>query len=191
VKVLARLDDLTFHRFTEASQIDELTIEGFSFFHSFGIVDYKRTFMAWLRKFPRPIFIGVTDEHKRLMGWNYVDEWNEEKAKDGFAVHIVRAIEVHPNLKKKNIGSRLLLCGFKNCPGHVMTKPVSDGADGFFRAIGFKGPEEIATKVVAVPNNHLFMHTFKRLSFIESHADWMEQQKRRRPRDTGRFTKGF
>jgi len=160
-----------FCQLQSAREIDDLQMGRFDFFRSFGILDYEKTFKAWLRKFPRPIFIAaLRGTHREVVGWNYVDEWNESSSRDGFSVHVVRAIEVQNDLRRDHIGAHMLKLSFRKVAGHVVAKPVSVGADQFFLSEGFRHVDDDAPFVLPIdlPTNHVFMHSFTRLKVLQA-----------------------
>ena len=62
MEFLAASGGTEYFRVTSAGQVDRLEIEekahgypeGFGYFRTLGMVDYRSTFKAWLRRFPRP-----------------------------------------------------------------------------------------------------------------------------------------
>ncbi len=113
----------------------------FEFFKQMGIIDYKGTFKAWLRKFPKPIFI-VAMENDSIIGWVHIDEWGEGVARDGNPVYVLRAIETAPELRKRKIGYRLVLLGVYLTVGYMVVKPINQRAEVFFNRVGFKERNE-------------------------------------------------
>ena len=102
-----------------------------------GIINYKETFKAWLRKFPKPIFMVAMDKDW-VLGWIHIDEWGEGVARDGSPVYVLRAIETVPKLRKRKIGYRLALLGLKLTVGYMLVKPINQRAELFFKKFGFK-----------------------------------------------------
>ena len=137
MKTLMRLEDYIYYQLEEPEDIDKFEVEGFEFFKGLGIIDYKRTFKAWLRKFPKPLFLVVVRRNK-LISWVHVDEWREGVAKDGNSINILRAIETLPEYRSRKIGFRLVLLSLQRTVGYMLTKPVSAKARQFFEEIGFK-----------------------------------------------------
>jgi len=133
---ISSFQDIQFVKFTRAEDIDRLDIEGFSFFKGFGIIDYHETFKAWLRKFPRPIFLGAV-KSKELIGWVYIDEWKEGTSTDGNSIYVLRAIETRPVSRGKRIGSKMVVLGLQQTVGYMIVKPVNPEAEKFFIKNGF------------------------------------------------------
>ena len=137
VKELAMQKSFTYMKIENSNDIDEFKIEGFEFFKKLGIIDYRLTFKAWLRKFPRPIII-VAVKDNQVMAWVYIDEWPEGVAEDGYPVYVLRAIETLTTFRKSRIGYRLVLLGSREIVGYLITKPITPKALKFFKGIGFK-----------------------------------------------------
>lgn len=121
--------------------IDKSKIQDFEFFKQMGIIDYKETFKAWLRKFPKPIFI-IAKENDTILGWIHIDEWGEGVARDGNPIYILRAIETVPKLRKRKIGYRLVMLGLKLIVGYMVVKPINQRAEQFFKRVGFREKKE-------------------------------------------------
>jgi hypothetical protein len=119
------------------ADIDKSKLDGFEFFKQMGIIDYKGTFKAWLRKFPKPVFI-VAMENDSILGWIHIDEWGEGVARDGNPIYVLRAIETSPPLRKRKIGYRLVLLGIHLTVGYMVVKPINQRAEVFFKRVGFK-----------------------------------------------------
>ena len=141
------------------SEVDKIDIPeeegGFDFFHSLGIVGYDKAFKMWLRKFPRPILI-VAMKDRGLVGWSFVEEWGKD-SKDGMPVHVLRAIEVLPELRGKGIGRNLVILSLKSTPGYLITKPLTKEAERFFKSIGFMGVEEFKTPPIDLTKHPKYM----------------------------------
>ena len=142
MRELARDGKHAYVKFEASGDIDRVQIrseetdpEGFEFFRGLGIVGYARTFKAWLRHFPRPIFLGAVRE-RELVAWVFIEE-HGEAAKDGSPVYVLRAIETLPALRRKGLGFRLLLLGLGQVTGYVVTKPLTREARTFFLRAGF------------------------------------------------------
>lgn len=130
----------------EPADVDRLQVrsvetgpEGFEFFRGLGIVGYARTFKAWLRHFPRPIFLAALRE-REIVSWAFL-EVNSEPARDGSPIYLLRAIETLPELRRKRIGYRLLLLALGQVTGYVLTKPLTKEARVFFFRAGFEDLE--------------------------------------------------
>lgn len=139
---ISTIRNIDFVKFSRVEDIDRIEIEGFSFFKGFGIIDYHETFKAWLRKFPRPVFIGALNE-KKLIGWVYIDEWREGVSKDGNSVYVLRAIETQPTQHGRRIGTKMVSLGLQQTIGYMITKPVSPKAEEFFKKVGFIDPKDM------------------------------------------------
>lgn len=137
--------DKEFIQLSEPQEIDKFDVndveERFTFLKDLGIKEYKSTFKAWLRKFPRPVFIIYTDD-KQLLGWVYGEEW-EETARDGEPVYVLRSIEVAEEYREKKLGYRLITLFANETPGYLITKPINEGARRFFLDNGFIQVEDL------------------------------------------------
>lgn len=129
-------EDFIFSQIENPTDIDRFVVEGFEFFKGLGIIDYKKTFKAWLRKFPRPIFLVVTRQN-RIVSWVHIDEYSYGVAKDGNSINVLRAIETLPKYRSKKIGYRLVFLGLQLTVGYLITKPISADSKRFFKEIGF------------------------------------------------------
>ncbi len=119
------------------SDIDKCKLNDFEFFRQMGIIDYKGTFKAWLRKFPKPIFI-IAMDNDHIIAWIHIDEWGEDVARDGNPIYVLRAIETSPSLRKRKVGYRLVLLGLYLTVGYMVVKPINQRAEVFFTRVGFK-----------------------------------------------------
>jgi hypothetical protein len=137
LKLLAKHANLTFTQLENPADIDKHKLKDFEFFKQMGIIDYKETFKAWLRKFPKPIFI-IAHDGDIIYGWIHIDEWGEGVARDGNPIYVLRAIETSPNSRKRKIGYRLVLLGLRLTVGYMLVKPINQRAGVFFNRIGFK-----------------------------------------------------
>jgi len=142
MRELARDGAYAYVKFEESADVDRVQIrsvetdpEGFEFFRGLGIVGYARTFKAWLRHFPRPIFLAALRD-REVVSWAFIEE-NSEPARDGNPVYLLRAIETLPELRGKRLGYRLLLLGLGQVTGHLLTKPLTPEARAFFLRAGF------------------------------------------------------
>ena len=147
MRELAREGGFTYVKFEEPADIDRVQIEGsetdpggFEFFRGLGIVGYARTFKAWLRHFPRPIFLAALRE-REVVSWVFVEQHGDH-ARDGNPLYVLRAIETLPELRRKRLGYRLLLLVLAQVTGHVLTKPLTKEARTFFVRAGFEDLEE-------------------------------------------------
>ena len=142
MRELARDGPYVYVKFEESADVDRVQIrsvetdpEGFEFFRGLGIVGYARTFKAWLRHFPRPIFLAALRE-REVVSWAFIEQ-HSEPAADGNPVWILRAIETLPELRGRRLGYRLLLLGLAQVTGHLLTKPLTKEARAFFLRAGF------------------------------------------------------
>jgi ribosomal protein S18 acetylase RimI-like enzyme len=134
---LAKHSNINFTQLDNPADIDKFKIKDFEFFKQMGIINYKETFKAWLRKFPKPIFI-VAHNGDTIQGWIHIDEWGEGVARDGNPIYVLRAIETAPDLRKRKIGYRLVLLGLRLTVGYMVVKPINQRAGIFFNRLGFK-----------------------------------------------------
>ena len=133
---ISSFQDIQFVKFTRAEDIERIDIQEFSFFKGFGIIDYHETFKAWLRKFPKPIFLGAV-KGRDLIGWVYIDEWKEGTSSDGNSIYVLRAIETRPSNRGKRIGTKMVVLGLQQTIGYMIVKPVNPEAEEFFAKNGF------------------------------------------------------
>jgi acetoin utilization deacetylase AcuC-like enzyme len=129
VKELADFGGYRFIKLEAPEDLENFSIDGFGYFRGFGIIDYNRTFKAWLRKFPRPVFLVALSETS-VVGWVHIDESNEGKSNDGNPIYVLRAIETLPELRRKKLGKRLVMLGLMNTVGYMVTKPVNPTVPG-------------------------------------------------------------
>ena len=144
MRQLAKHGKVSYHQIDTPIDIDRCKLKEFEFFRQMGIIDYKGTFKAWLRKFPKPIFI-VAMNNDFILGWVHIDEWGEGVARDGNPVYVLRAIETAPDLRKKKIGYRLVLLGVQLTVGYMVVKPINQRAEQFFKRVGFREKNEFRT----------------------------------------------
>jgi ribosomal protein S18 acetylase RimI-like enzyme len=159
LRLLAKHGKVTYHQIDTPLDIDKCKLNGFEFFRQMGIIDYKGTFKAWLRKFPKPVFV-VAMANDSILGWIHIDEWGEGVARDGNPVYVLRAIETSPELRKRKIGYRLVLLGVFLTVGYMVVKPINQRAETFFKRVGFKEKSEFRN-----PPMDLYKHpTYRILS---------------------------
>lgn len=137
MKLLANQGNISFIQLDNPTDIDKFKLMDFEFFKQMGIINYQETFKAWLRKFPKPVFIIATFDDS-IAGWIHIDEWGEGVARDGNPIYVLRAIETVPDLRKRKIGYRLVLLGLKVTVGYMVVKPINQRAEVFFKRIGFQ-----------------------------------------------------
>ncbi len=159
MRLLHQDEGLKYYQLEIASEVDKINIaeedKGFDFFHGLGMVGYKRAFKMWLRKFPRPVLI-VALKDRDVVGWDFVEEWGKD-SREGLPVHVLRAIEVLPEFRKKGIGKALVILSLKLIPGYLITKPMTPDAERFFKKIGFKSPKDFKEPPVDLSKNPKYM----------------------------------
>jgi len=170
VKVLARRGKYQFIKLEQASEVDRFEIpcseseydDGFDFFRGIGLTDYRKSFKAWLRRFPRPILI-IAADNLRIVSWVFIEEWYEN-AKDGAPVYVLRSIETIKGLREQKLGFRLLLLGSAQVPGYIIAKPLNHSAEKFFEKNGFMHEDEFRRKPLDLSKNHgyLILPPFKK-----------------------------
>jgi GNAT superfamily N-acetyltransferase len=158
LKTLYEDRECKYNQLENAREIDNIDIpeneDGFDFFHGLGIVGYKLAFKMWLRKFPRPILIAAMKD-RQVIGWAFVEEWGDSENEQ--PVHVLRAIEVLPDFKGKGIGRTLVVLSVKMVPGYLITKPMTNEAERFFKKIGFMRVEEFKKPPVDLSKNPKYM----------------------------------
>ena len=137
MKLLANQAKISFFQLENPLDIDKFKIDDFEFFTQMGIINYKETFKAWLRKFPKPVFI-IALQNDQILGWIHIDEWGEGVSRDGNPIYVLRAIETIPDLRGRKIGYRLVLLGLRTTVGYMVVKPINQRAGVFFKRIGFE-----------------------------------------------------
>lgn len=181
MRILKKLNNLLFIKLEEASEVDKYKVPqlttntDFGFFRGLGIVDYAKTFKAWLRKFPRPVFIACV-ENNTIIGWVFIEDW-ERWAIDGEPVHVLRAIEVLPGMRGSKIGFRLLLLGTFFTVGYLITKPLTPEARRFFKKYGFMEESEFRKVPVDLSAHHgyLIMPPFKKKMLRDGADSYFDQ----------------
>lgn len=129
------------------SDIDRLYIQGFEFFRTMGVSDYRLIFRIWCSKpsiYSASLY-GAVAQDKELVGWCYIDIFEGGSAKDTTLIHIIRGIEIKPQWQGKGIAGRLLAISTKDIMGYVFVKPITPRAKEFWEHFGFKhgGIEDI------------------------------------------------
>ncbi len=166
MRLLYKNELCAYYRLEIAREVDKLEVleedKGFDFFHGLGIIGYPKAFKMWLRRFPRPILIVALDK-KRVLGWVYVEEWTED-SEEGMPVHVLRAIEVLPELRNKKMGAILVMLSLKEISGYMITKPLTDEAKTFFKKMGFMEPKEFKKQPVNLSKHpkYLILPVYKR-----------------------------
>ncbi len=159
----------------DSFKIDETGGERLSFLKELGIISYKSTFKAWLRKFPRPILVFCVED-RNVIAWVYVEEW-DSSAKDGEPVYVLRSIETSKARRKKKIGYRLLLLSVRETPGYLITKPINPGARRFFLSHGFIDKDDISRPPIDLQRNpgYLILPPFKKNMLMKDIDDYFEE----------------
>ena len=171
MKELLSREGISYFKMENAREVDKIEIPedegGFDFFHGLGIIGYDQAFKMWLRKFPRPILI-VAMQDSIVVGWVYLEDWNDV-AHDGMPVYVLRAIEVHPEFRRKHVGCTLLMLALKEMNGYVIAKPLTPQGENFFRSAGFKAPQEFRKVPVDVSKqpNYLILPPYMREKIIK------------------------
>lgn len=147
--------------------IEEGIRKTFGFFKPLGMVDYSKSFKTWLREFPRPIFIAATRE-KAIVAWVYITNLNIT-SRHGDSVYVLRAIETLEQLRGRKIGLRLLMLGLNQVSGYMVTKPLNQQAEKFFRDAGFKGEKDFKSLPIDMSGHHgyLILPPFKKEEILE------------------------
>ncbi len=180
LKELWKDNSYTYLKLEQPNEVDNFLIKGieneeggFDFFKGLGIIGYPSTFKAWLRKFPRPIFL-VASKNKGIVSWIFVEEW-EDAGRDGYPVYVLRAIETLPELRGQRIGFRLFLLVLREISGHIITKPLTPKARKFFKDIGFLEEDEMSRPPIDLSHrsNYLVLPTHLRNEVLESFSEYL------------------
>lgn len=186
MKKLAKSGVYTFVKLDSVDDVDKFEIglnnaqsEGdFGFFKGLGMVNYPRTFKTWLREFPRPIFI-VTTKGNMIVAWVYITNWNEP-SKDGDSIYVLRAIETLEKLRGRKLGFRLLVLGLSQIAGYMVTKPLNEKSERFFRKAGFIAENEFKRCPIDLSRHHgyLILPPFKKNKILKnSHRYFLNEKK--------------
>ena len=195
MKELCRAGKIVYFKLEESSEVDKYRIfvrkeefkpedkakaaeesgGGFEFFRGLGIADYKQLFKIWLRKFPRPILL-VAAENMRIISWVYIEEWFDT-ALDGSSAYVLRAIETVPALRGKRIGFRLLMLGLHETPGYMITKPLSEAAERFFKRAGFMEESEFRRPPVDLSKHcgYLILPPYRKQMVLKNMTEYFER----------------
>jgi hypothetical protein len=183
VKKLAKSGVYTFLKLENVDDIDKFDIglaneqsKGqFGFFKGLGMVNYSKTFKTWLREFPRPIFI-ITTKNSSIVAWVYITNW-KGPSKEGDSIYVLRAIETLEKLRSRKLGLRLLMLGLNQTSGYMITKPLNEKSETFFRKAGFMGENEFKRCPIDLSSYHgyLILPPFKKYKILEdSHRYFSE-----------------
>ncbi len=179
MKELWKDSDYVYIKLEQPNEVDYFAIKGiendaggFDFFKGLGIIGYPSTFKAWLRKFPRPIFL-VASKNKKIVSWIFVEEW-EEAGRDGYPVYVLRAIETLPKLRGRRIGFKLFLLVLRETAGHIITKPLTPKAKKFFKSMGFLEEGEMNRSPIDLSHrsNYLVFPAHVRTEMLEAFAEY-------------------
>lgn len=176
MKELAKSGVYTFVKLENVNDIENLEIGladsrpggKFGFFKGLGMVSYSRAFKTWLREFPRPIFI-VATKNKTIVAWVYVTNWNAP-SKDGDSIYVLRAIETLEQFRSRKLGFRLLVLGLNQTSGYMITKPLNDKAEKFFRKSGFMAEKDFKRCPINLSGYHgyLILPPFKKYLILKN-----------------------
>jgi hypothetical protein len=176
VKKLAKSGVYSFLKLESVDDVDKLEIglndsepeSKFHFFKGLGMVEYSKTFKTWLREFPKPIFI-VTVKENTIVAWVYITNWNEP-SKEGDSIYVLRAIETLERFRGRKLGFRLLVLGLNQTSGYMVTKPVSEKSEKFFRKSGFMGENEFKRCPIDLTSHHgyLILAPFKKQKILDN-----------------------
>ncbi|UCE73693.1 MAG: GNAT family N-acetyltransferase [Methanomassiliicoccales archaeon] len=183
MKQLAVSGVYTFFKVESADDVDKFEIglaqakseSEFGFFKGLGMVDYSKTFKTWLREFPRPIFIVAVKENS-IVAWVYITDW-KSFSKDGDSIYVLRAIETLERFRSRKLGFRLLVLGLNQTAGFMITKPLNEKSEAFFRKAGFMAENEFKRCPIDLSRHHgyLMLPPFKKYGILEhSHRYFSE-----------------
>lgn len=173
-------NNFAYLKLEEPKEVDNFVIKGieeeeggFDFFKGLGIIGYSSTFKAWLRKFPRPIFL-VAVRKNEVISWMYVEEW-EDAARDGYPVYVLRAVETLPELRGRRIAFRLFLLVLRFTAGYIITKPLTPDARRFFERIGFMEQKELSRPPIDLSHrsNYLVFPVHERNEILEEFEGYL------------------
>ena len=177
MKVVGKDTDCTYIKLENVLDLDKFVVPmgdsskggGFYFFRGLGIKDYKSTFKAWLRQFPRPIFI-IAAKGNTMVSWVYIDVWSD-RALDGEPVYVLRAIETLPSLRGRKVGFKVTLYALKEVVGYTIVKPLTREAARFFKKMGFMEPEEFRKCPIDLTQHHgyLILPPYRREMLLNSY----------------------
>ena len=125
---------VSYLQITNLNEIDNFIMEGFNYFKEhIGILDYKKFFKAWMRRFPRPILIFAILRGLKVIGWATSEELEDPDLKAA-SIFVLRGIEILKQYRRKKIGSIIVALISAITPGHLITKPINKEADFFSKA---------------------------------------------------------
>jgi hypothetical protein len=175
VKNLATSGIYKFHKLENVDDIDKFELglsesqpaDNFEFFKGLGMVDYLKSIKTWLREFPKPIFIIAVKENS-IVAWVYINGW-KEPSKDGDSIYVLRAIETLSRFRSRKLGFRLLVLGLHETSGYMVTKPINEKAERFFRETGFMSENEFKRCPIDLTSHHgyLILPPFKKYVILK------------------------
>ncbi len=176
MKELAKSGMYTFVKLESVDEVNKFEIGlddeesggKFGFFMGLGVTDYSRTFKTWLREFPRPIFI-VAARDKIIVGWVYITNWNKI-SKDGDSIYVLRAIETLERFRSRKLGYKLLTLGLNQTPGYMITKPLNEKAESFFKKAGFIAENEFKKCPIDLSGHYgyFILQPFKKYEIVKN-----------------------
>jgi hypothetical protein len=136
-------DGLSFHILEHSFELEKLNVGNFTYFQKhLGMTNYMANFKSWLKR-PSVILL-VAISGKTIVGWCMNERWSSP-SKDGKPVHVLRAIEVSPDISRKGYGKSIFHLVSYFIPGHIITKPVNVNAKEFFRSLNFICPDSTSS----------------------------------------------
>ncbi|MFQ6072604.1 MAG: GNAT family N-acetyltransferase [Methanosarcinales archaeon] len=137
MKIIKKIGRTSYAFLENPKEVDYLEFEGLDFFHkTIGMVAVPISFKGWLSESTKPILL-IAKIKNRVIGWLFMERWEENNALDGSPVWVLRAIEVHPDYRGLNIGRRLVGYATNTISGYVITKPITEDSKKFFIKLGF------------------------------------------------------
>jgi hypothetical protein len=182
LKKLAKSGVYTFFKFESVDDVNKFEVglpdaspeSRFGFFRGLGIVDYPKTFKTWLREFPRPIFI-VGVKETSVVSWVYITDF-KAYSKEGDSIYVLRATETLERLRGRKLGYRLLVLGLNQTTGFMITKPLNNMSESFFRKAGFMAENEFKRCPIDLSKYHgyLLLPPFKKYKIQEEAKRYFE-----------------
>ncbi len=185
MKNLASSGIYRFIKLENADEIDRYELglkesqpaDRFEFFKGLGMVDYLKSIKTWFREFPKPIFI-IAVKESSIVAWVYITGW-KEPSKDGDSIYVLRAIETLSRFRSRKLGFRLLVLGLNETSGYMITKPINEKAEKFFRKSGFMSENEFKRCPIDLSSHHgyLILPPFKKFAMLkDSHRYFSNQE---------------
>ena len=180
MKKLAKSGVYTFIKLESADEVEKYEMglsngtsgSEFGFFKGLGMVDYSRAFKTWLREFPRPIFI-LAIRDKSIVAWIYITSF-EETSKTGDSIYVLRAIETLKRFRSRKLGFRMLILGLRQTSGYMITKPLNEKAEEFFKNAGFMTEVEFKHSAIDLSRHHgyLVLPPFKKQQILSDSSHY-------------------